>query len=387
MQRVALMQVARPWRTTAAESLEAILGISPLHLSTKELATRARLRTRNQDNWDGVNDKGKLMGHRGIWDSHLAKCGVKELPCDVTTKGRWWTKVDDSLESELRIYTDGSKVGDGAGYGLAVTTGEAVIFEEREYLGDATVFQAEVTAILSACRWMCTEEKHEGKAVGIYSDSQAAIAAILAPHYTSKLVRETKVLLEKARRNRKVGLYWVKGHADNTGNELADYLAKEGGNLRTAGVFPRIPVALAEVKRRVRDYWLKAWQKEWRDCTSCKHTKYFIPKVGEFTNVNRLTLSLKAGDLSRLVQVVSGHGPFRGHAGHWRAEVDPTCTLCEEDVETAWHLWRGCPALELQRRAIDGREADIAFKLISFFRDNRVSKLMRDLVLQLSGDT
>ena len=54
-------------------------------------------------------------------------------------------------------------------------------------------------------------------------------------------------------------------------------------------------------------------------------------------------------------------------------EVDPTCTLFEEDMEMAWHLWRGCLVQELQQRAIKGREAeDLIFKLISFFRDNRV---------------
>ncbi len=99
-----------------------------------------------------------------------------------------------------------------------------------------------------------------------------------------------------------------------------------------------------------------------------------------------LTLSLKAGDCSRLIQVVSGHDPFQGHAGHWRAEIDPTCTLCEEDVESVWHLWRACPALELQRSAIEGREGDLAIKLI-FFHDKRVAKHVQDLMLQLSGDT
>ena len=179
-----------------------------------------------------------------------------------------------------------------------------------------------------------------------------------------------------------MGITWVKGHADNTGNELADHLAKEGGSLLEDGVFPKIPVALAEVKKRIKEYWLKIWQKEWNDLDECRHTRMFIPVVGKFTNVNKLTLTLKAGDLSRLIQVVSGHGPFRGHTGNWKEEVDPTCTLCGEDAESAWHLWRGCPALELQRSAIDGSDGDLAVKLVAFFREPRVEKLMGEVLAQ-----
>ena len=39
LQRVVLMQVARPWRTMAAELLEAVCGISPLHLVKRPYAS------------------------------------------------------------------------------------------------------------------------------------------------------------------------------------------------------------------------------------------------------------------------------------------------------------------------------------------------------------
>ncbi len=95
-----------------------------------------------------------------------------------------------------------------------------------------------------------------------------------------------------------------------------------------------------------------------------------------FNNVRRLTALLGKGGLSLLTQVVSGHGPFRGYVGHWREEMQPCCSLCLEDVETAWHLWKDCPALELERVAINNREADLAFKLVDFFSNNRVKTLM-----------
>ena len=51
-------------------------------------------------------------------------------------------------------------------------------------------------------------------------------------------------------------------------------------------------------------------------------------------------------------------------------EECPCCSLCLEDIETAWHLWQDCPALELERREISGGDADLSIKLVSFFSNN-----------------
>ena len=130
------------------------------------------------------------------------------------------------------------------------------------------------------------------------------------------------------------------------------------------------------------------WQKTWSNSTSAKHTRLFLPANGTLTSVSRLTALLGKSNLSLLTQVVSGHGPFRGHVGHWREKERPCCSLCLEDVETAWHLWTDCPALELERREASNREANLAFKLVDFFSNNRVKTLMRQVVDQgtESGD-
>ena len=94
-------------------------------------------------------------------------------------------------------------------------------------------------------------------------------------------------------------------------------------------------------------------------------------------SASRLTALLGKSDLSLLSQVVSGHGPSRGHVGHWREEVRPCCSLCLEDVETAWHLWSDCPALELERKQACCVEKDLSLKLVNFFSNNKVKILMR----------
>ena len=66
LQRLALSQILRPWRSTATESLDVIAGILPVDLRLQELAMKARLRiaSSSKTRWDGISDKGKKMGHR-----------------------------------------------------------------------------------------------------------------------------------------------------------------------------------------------------------------------------------------------------------------------------------------------------------------------------------
>ena len=83
---------------------------------------------------------------------------------------------------------------------------------------------------------------------------------------------------------------------------------------------------------------------------------------------------------------MSGHGLFRGHVGHWKELLDPTCTLCGEDVETPWHLWKECPALELERMQVQSREVDNHIRILIFFKENKITNLMATVLEEGAED-
>ena len=85
------------------------------------------------------------------------------------------------LDSEITIYTDGSKIGGRVGSGFLVFHRKKVIFMQNARLPDkATVFQAELYAIFLAGRYIQTTQTEHSKYryIKIYSDSQAAIMAL-----------------------------------------------------------------------------------------------------------------------------------------------------------------------------------------------------------------
>jgi ribonuclease HI len=100
----------------------------------------------------------------------------------------------------------------------------------------ATVFQAEVYAILACVHEIGTQDLSE-KYVSICSDSQAALKALQVTK-TSPLVRECQQALNDISSRHAVGLYRVPGHAGVRGNEIADKLARSGSVQRFVGPEP-----------------------------------------------------------------------------------------------------------------------------------------------------
>ena len=127
----------------------------------------------------------------------------------------------------------------------------------------------------------------------------------------------------------------------------------------------QLPVSPSDQKGWIQQMFINRWQKLWGTLPMAKHTKLFLPTIGVMKKLRCVTASFDKGNLSLLTQVVSGHEPFRGHVGHWREEERLCCSLCLEDTEMAWHLWRDCPALELEWRDISSREGSLSIKLVT----------------------
>jgi RNase H len=90
-----------------------------------------------------------------------------------------------------------------------------------------TIFQAEMYAINVCARIGLNLEGISGKHIYIMSDSQAALRALKAHTFSSKLVAECLEILKRLTRRCLVTLMWVPGHTGIEGNEIAD-LANKG---------------------------------------------------------------------------------------------------------------------------------------------------------------
>ena len=280
-------------------------------------------------------------------------------------------KVNDE---DVTLFTDGSKI-DATGAGWAVTHKDDVIAEESVYLGKiATVFQAEVIAITRGLQWV-HDSMDPGLNIIVKSDSQAAIGAIFQRQVVSKTVAECRSTLLETRKNHKVSIEWVKGHADVTGNELADSLAKTGSEMIGVTCEPVVPVPPSEIKQWIKHKFINAWQSHWISTSDCQKTKMFIPQVG-VTNIREMVNKTKS-QLNLIVQVCTGHALVANHIRHW-VDIQDICKLCQAEKESTAHLFFDCPTLWELRRDIDSHVKNLKNKITAFFEETSLQSLFRD---------
>ena len=103
---------------------------------------------------------------------------------------------DDINTRGLKCYTDGSKMGDKCGLGIALVRVNTPMWPDCKSVklaDNCTIFQAEVLAISEACKVISDylEENPElPRVVNILTDSQATIQALAAQTLDSKTVKQ-----------------------------------------------------------------------------------------------------------------------------------------------------------------------------------------------------
>ena len=387
VQRLAMLNMAPTLRSTPTTGMEATLGLLPLDLFLEAEATMARLRTRATCNltWDGLGQI-KRRPHRRYYDEVLSGIEATGLPQDQPLKERVWDLRTDPIAAGMCIYTDGSREENRTGAGFCITRGDKVIAEECIYIGaEATVFQAEVVAINLSMRYILAHgEELETESFTLHSDSQAALGAIKSRWITSSLVKETVELIVQVQKDYTVSLNWIKGHADHTGNEHADYLAKLGNNLGNLGPLPHLPLSRTYVKGEVRRWHVKQWQARW-EATAPPHSKLMLERVEIRKD---LTGKLARSELAKLVQYTTGHCLFNRHLSHWRG-MSGICRLCSKGLESPHHLLVECKELRHEQDHFVGQVRNTCkvyeLHLLAFFTHPRVTDLLNDADEDLGG--
>ena len=106
----------------------------------------------------------------------------------------------------------------------------------------ATVFQGEAIAITEALSWI-DDQKLWGYDIAIHTDSMAVMGAVKNSLCLSQTIKTLKTSLNKLTLSNNISLNWVRGHANTTGNEFADHLAKKGTKAIVNQRAQQVPVA------------------------------------------------------------------------------------------------------------------------------------------------
>ena len=241
----------------------------------------------------------------------------------------------------------------------------------------ATVFQAELQAIRLACSLMkdCIPKNTK---VNFLVDSQAAILALENHETKSILVKQTKEALNSS--EHEITITWIMAHNGLKGNEIADRLAKTGGDIAPTCHIGQSP---AYVKQTVRDNLYRTWDRQWQTEETCRQTFDFYKCVDR--TLSKTIYKLNRHDLGILIRYTTGHAHLRRHNkiantclptpipypenkhslkdpeefrySHLPDDFEVRCRKCQikGSAETPTHLFKECLAVWRERREFLGQ--------------------------------
>ena len=224
-------------------------------------------------------------------------------------------------------------------------------------IGDSSVFQAEVSAILAAARQL-NGIGITNSNIDFLSDSQAALKAIDNPITTSDLVRSAKYFLNELGSTNDVKLHWIEGHKGWKYNEIADTNANKGREQ------PEAPENIPAPSRQsiysvVENLISKKWISHWEKVEGCRQSRYFITGPSKVRAL--LLLRQNRDALGRLVRFLTGHAFLKRQNMIVFHGINPplgdvTCRFCEDShmEETPHHLITECEMLCQWRAATLG---------------------------------
>ena len=360
LNRLAMNTIVRVPRSTPTQTMEIVLGITPLHLHIKQLAMASHQRLQLPILWDGIfTNLEHAVAHRRFWEYTLEDMGDtgRELSTDECWEDRppckFKVETDSYKNSEkyqqyvsCNVYTDGSKKQDKVGAGIYIIRDAARAAEEKFRLPDtATVFQAEVMAIREAAAIL--KVMPALTTVKFFVDSQAALKALDCDTITSKLVLQTITTLNEVSAQ-SITFIWTKAHVGTRGNEIADRLAKEGTELDD---IMEVPIPAITRKQQIKQAINKEWNREWLQYNDGRQSKIFVPNVT--TKIANEVINWPRLKLGRYIRAISGHNNLLYHLHNIKKHIPPGCRFCGEENEEFVHLAYNCTALYWQQHDIE----------------------------------
>ena len=345
-------------RTTPSVALETLLELPPLHIFIVREAALAAYRLL----MDIRPKPGDYMGHLRIYERFPDLVGMREasdqMPLGFEFEMSFSLAIPDRMEwqggscpieeNSKVFYTDGSKQGERTGaeiYGPGI----------RAWFPmgtSATVFDAEVCAIDTCARRCLARNDLRRKRITIASDSQAALRALGALTFKSKLVLECRRNLNKLGSQCQLTLVWVPGHRGIAGNEAADELAKRGSETDFIGPEPFCGFGLGSRREMLRRWEEQEMKGNFGGLDIDSHSRNFMHYSDRRADE---ALALSRQDLRLLVGILSGHCGLRAHQHRINKSDVGVCRFCLVGQETPLHFLCECEALARKRNISLGK--------------------------------
>ena len=124
------------------------------------------------------------------------------------------------------------------------------------------------------------------KTVKLLTDSRITLDALKNRKNYAHLIEQIRTkVIDLENQNWNIDFHWVKAHAGNHGNELADQLAKEAAASIENETYRKIPKST--VIRELNEGSLIQWQSEWDKTTKGQITKDFPSNTRQAKNENK----------------------------------------------------------------------------------------------------
>ena len=361
LNRLAATMITPVRRSTPVKTMEILYDLVPLHLfiQYEAIASLSRNRYCMKLDWPGQNPTRKTyIGHLKYWWYKLEEVNIEIDENDRIQDLIWHKlyKIDtDSflyhnlpIQTQINVYTDGSKTERHTGSGYVIIRGGNTIKEGSRRLPDeATVFQAELMAIQIAMLDLAGILNDNDSYVKIFSDSRAAIQALNSSTVTSQLVKNTIAALNLVgSKVSRLEIAWIKAHVGHWGNERADQLARDSINLKhnVHGIL----LPYSHFKMELWDVTYKLWKDEWSTNSTCRLSKNFLPYPDK--NKSKEILKLSRSQMRRLLELITGQNNLNYvQSKIYPGLVSELCRFCEEEEMFA-HLINECPCFNTYRR-------------------------------------
>ena len=158
------------------------------------------------------------------------------------------------------------------------------------------------------------------------------------------MVRQCQQALNDISTRHAVGLYWVPGHAEVRGNEIADKLARSGSVQRFVGPERFLGVCRQNIRRKLKRWMEKQHLALWRCPCSTQRQAWELISGPNLATRARL-LSFIRTQSRVVIGLLTGHNTLRRHLYVMGLSNNLTCRKCGTEEETSVHILCECETL------------------------------------------